>query len=725
MGKILYCRRCGTKLLDQPGGSCPRCLLGAAMQPEPPQPGPAPLQATAEGAGLGDAPPTVDSPPRIVPDASELPTASELAPYFPQLEILELLGRGGMGAVYKARQRGLDRLVAVKILPPSAGQAPGFAERFTREARALARLSHRGIVSVYDFGHAQGLYYFIMEFVDGPDLRRLIRSGKMTPKEALAIVPQICDALQYAHDAGVIHRDIKPENILLDSRGQVKIADFGLAKLFGQATPDYTLTAAECSMGTPRYMAPEQMDNPRSVDHRADIYSLGVVFYEMLTGEVPAGRFAVPSQKSTADVRLDPVVLRSLEREPALRYQKVSDVKTAVESACSSPPIPPRLPRALPQMAAARRQRSRKPVAIFAALGVFIIFFMSLIVIPLLARRTAVRSAERTAPTMDTQATKQQASGQQNVESVAALMRAVEQGDTQEVRVLLSTGANANARDTSGDTPLTRAATLGLLAPAQVLLSFSADPEARSAAGSTPLALAAANGHADLVDLLNNYRAQIDARGNSRGQTALSLAASNGHVKAVEYLLARGADPNLRDRYDLTPLVYALAHGWSEVVPLLRRGGATEDHNYLFTEAYLNVLDKRPADAIIQLEKLLKLGAPEFQVVNWYIVSKDRIYIVPDPRLVLSLVLAECYKRSDQAIKAQEVLAKLGLYTSRILLYWIVQPETSSGEQEYYYLSPNSLGAWSRDVSSEPEVEVETQTGDARTHKGSTSGIVH
>ena len=121
----------------------------------------------------------------------------------------------------------------------------------------------------------------------------------MTPKEALAIVPQICDALQYAHDAGVIHRDIKPENILLDSRGQVKIADFGLAKLFGLATPDYTLTAAECSMGTPRYMAPEQMDNPRLVDHRADIYSLGVVFYEMLTGEVPAGRFAVPSRKST------------------------------------------------------------------------------------------------------------------------------------------------------------------------------------------------------------------------------------------------------------------------------------------------------------------------------------------------------------------------------------------------------------------------------------------
>jgi serine/threonine protein kinase len=145
-------------------------------------------------------------------------------------------------------------------------------------------------------------------------------------------VPQICEALQYAHDQGVVHRDIKPENILLDKRGQVKIADFGLAKLLGQEAADSALTGSRQVMGTPHYMAPEQMEKPLAVDHRADIYSLGVVFYEMLTGELPLGRFAPPSQRVHVDVRLDEVVFRALEKEPERRYQHASEVKTEVES---------------------------------------------------------------------------------------------------------------------------------------------------------------------------------------------------------------------------------------------------------------------------------------------------------------------------------------------------------------------------------------------------------
>ena len=127
-----------------------------------------------------------------------------------------------------------------------------------------------------------------MEFVDGLKLRQLLDTGKLAPQEALAIVPQICDALQFAHDKGVIHRDIKPENILMDRSGQVKIADFGLAKLMGREAKDITLTGAGQVMGTPNYMAPEQIEHPQEVDHRADIYSLGVVFYQMLTGELPS-----------------------------------------------------------------------------------------------------------------------------------------------------------------------------------------------------------------------------------------------------------------------------------------------------------------------------------------------------------------------------------------------------------------------------------------------------
>jgi tRNA A-37 threonylcarbamoyl transferase component Bud32 len=259
--------------------------------------------------------------------AFEPPDPAELAERFPQLEILELIGHGGMGAVYKARQPRLDRLVALKILAPHRVQDPAFAERFTREARTLARLSHPHIVGIHDFGEVEGLYFFVMEYVDGASLREVMQAGRLSPGDALGLVPQICGALQFAHDAGVVHRDVKPENILLDRSGGVKIADFGLAKLL---EPDranaVSLTVSGAVMGTPAYMAPEQIEHPLDVDHRADIYAVGVVFYEMLTGELPLGRFDPPSSKVRMDVRLDDVVLRALEKEPTRRYQFASDV---------------------------------------------------------------------------------------------------------------------------------------------------------------------------------------------------------------------------------------------------------------------------------------------------------------------------------------------------------------------------------------------------------------
>jgi predicted Ser/Thr protein kinase len=319
------CIHCGAELrADAAEGLCPACLLNMAINPQG-------GQVEAE---------TTSQHGRFV-----APEPATLAVHFPHLEILSVLGQGGMGVVYKARQPNLDRLVALKILPPEVGLDSAFAERFTREARALARFDHPRIVSVYDFGQSNGLYYLVMQFVDGANLRQVLRSGQLTPQEALRIVPQICEALQYAHYQGIVHRDIKPENILLDKAGHIKIADFGLAKLLGQKSADPLLTSAGQVMGTPHYMAPEQMERPLTVDHRADIYSLGVVFYEMLTGELPLGRFAAPSQKAPMDARLDQVVLRALEKEPARRYQHASDVKTEVESisptvhAAASPPL--------------------------------------------------------------------------------------------------------------------------------------------------------------------------------------------------------------------------------------------------------------------------------------------------------------------------------------------------------------------------------------------------
>ena len=237
-----------------------------------------------------------------------------------------------MGAVYKARQKSLDRLVALKIINPGADHDPDFAERFAREAKTLARLKHPNIVGVHDFGQTEGLFYFVMEYVDGANLRQLIQSRELEPQQALAIVPQICAALQFAHDEGIVHRDVKPENILVDSRGRVKIADYGLAKLLDKSSMnDVTLTGTHQVMGTPRYMAPEQMEGSQDIDHRADIYSLGVVFYELLTGELPLGRFDLPSEKAGVDSRLDDVVLRALAKEPQRRYQHASELKTEVE----------------------------------------------------------------------------------------------------------------------------------------------------------------------------------------------------------------------------------------------------------------------------------------------------------------------------------------------------------------------------------------------------------
>ncbi len=312
------CPQCGAAL--PPGvlaGLCPACLMKQGIAAD-----------TAAG-----------------PEAAQFqpPGLEEISRLFPQLEILSLIGKGGMGAVYRARQPALDRIVALKILPPQVATGSNFVERFNREARALAKLNHPNIVAVYEFGLAGGLSYFVMEYVDGVNLRELERAGKLSPREALQIVPQICEALQFAHDEGVVHRDIKPENILVDKKGRVKIADFGIAKILGAEQVD--LTGTQAAIGTPHYMAPEQMEKPTEVDHRADIFSLGVVFYEMLTGELPLGKFAPPStRKVEVDVRLDDVVLRALEKDPELRYQNASQVKTAVDTIAGGAAPPPRSP---------------------------------------------------------------------------------------------------------------------------------------------------------------------------------------------------------------------------------------------------------------------------------------------------------------------------------------------------------------------------------------------
>jgi len=276
----------------------------------------------------------------------EPPSPEDLQRQLPQYEFSGLLGRGGMGAVYKGRQPMLDRQVAIKVLPEAFTQAKektDFARRFKQEAQALAGLDHRAIVSVHDFGEtAKGQLYFVMEFVDGMDLRHYLHTagGKLPQERALTIVAQVLDGLDYAHARGIVHRDIKPANILLNREGRVKIADFGLAKrsnlIGGDSAP--APTVSRVVVGSPDFVAPESLDSKTDPDHRADLYAVGVMLYQLLTGRIPRGSFKAPSEVVPGlDPRLDAVVVRATQSDPEDRYASASAVRADLEAILSRP----------------------------------------------------------------------------------------------------------------------------------------------------------------------------------------------------------------------------------------------------------------------------------------------------------------------------------------------------------------------------------------------------
>ncbi|MCP3162824.1 serine/threonine-protein kinase [Myxococcus qinghaiensis] len=260
----------------------------------------------------------------------------------------KLVGTGGMGEVHKATQLSLGRTVAVKLLNAELAKDPSFIARFQKEAAALAALSHPNVVSIVDKGKTDVTYYLVMEFVDGPSLRELIRAPQFDVFGALRRMLEICRAIEYAHGRGVIHRDLKPENILLDQQagGIAKVSDFGLASFLEDASPSsrYALTSTHVSMGTLSYMAPEQRVDAKNADARADIFSLGVILYEWLTGEVPMGTFDPPSQRKPGlDRRLDAIVTRCLKPDPDDRYPSVTALIADLELL-----VPGSLPSMLP-----------------------------------------------------------------------------------------------------------------------------------------------------------------------------------------------------------------------------------------------------------------------------------------------------------------------------------------------------------------------------------------
>ncbi|MBM3862211.1 MAG: serine/threonine protein kinase, partial [Verrucomicrobia bacterium] len=272
-------------------------------------------------------------------------------------EIIAKLGQGGMGAVYKARQPELDRLVAVKFLPRDWSDDSDFVARFKREAASAARLNHPNMVQVYTAGKHEDTYYFVMEFVDGEDVQqRLDRKGRLHPAEAVTIALCVAQALDYGWKrAKLIHRDIKPDNIYLSNNGEVKLGDLGLAKSVSSTLTG--LTPFGGSMGTPHFVSPEQARGNRDVDFRADIYSLGCTLYYMLTGQLPYGRDgdalaivhkhvyepppAILKVWPDCPPALAALVTRMVEKKPEDRYQNYDEVTAEMQCILDSlPPVP-------------------------------------------------------------------------------------------------------------------------------------------------------------------------------------------------------------------------------------------------------------------------------------------------------------------------------------------------------------------------------------------------
>ena len=256
-------------------------------------------------------------------------------PTIPGYELKQLVGKGGMGEVHMATQLSLQRTVAVKLLKHELAKDEQFVGRFEKEGAALATLRHPHIVSIVDRGKAGDTYYLVMEFVDGPSLREKMREPDFDTNRALMAMLLVTRAIEYAHGRGVIHRDLKPENILFDEQagGIPKVTDFGLAGLDESHGPaQRNLTQTHVSMGTASYMAPEQSFDAKSAGPRADLYSLGVMLYETLTGELPVGQFDPPStKKPELDKRLDAIVARCLKPNPDDRYPTASALITELE----------------------------------------------------------------------------------------------------------------------------------------------------------------------------------------------------------------------------------------------------------------------------------------------------------------------------------------------------------------------------------------------------------
>jgi ankyrin repeat protein/predicted Ser/Thr protein kinase len=468
-------------------------------------------------------------------------------------EIISPIAIGGMGTVYRARDPLLEREVALKLIR-GGGDAESRA-RFEREAKILANISHRNIVTIFEFGYHEESPFIAMELLQGRDLDHAMReTPSMTLGQRIGFVRQALVGLGRAHKAGVVHRDIKPANLFVTMDGEVKILDFGVARIDGGS-----MTANKI-LGSEHYMSPEQWTSAATVDGRSDLFSIGVTLYQLIAGVRPfVGETLWATMDKTLREEADltpirthapaliPILQKALSKNVAARYQSAADFAAAIESVriedatLARPPIVPPPPSPPTEsfgemLAAAAGSGQEHVVRELLALG---------------ANVNDRVSHGRT-----------------------ALMEAAKGGHTAIAALLLERGADGNAADDSGNTPLSGAALAGAADLFSVLMSSGADPDAKSVHGVTVLMEAAEGGNTGIIEqLLRDGRVSLDAR-DSANNTALSFAIIRGLKPTYKPLLTAGADPNLVRLDGNTCLSVATREGWLDVVRDLLDHGA-------------------------------------------------------------------------------------------------------------------------------------------------------
>ena len=339
------------------------------------------------------------------------PDTADLAPLFPGYEFVGLIATGGMGAVYCATQKSLDRKVAIKILPREFSNDAAFCAGFEAEAKAMARLNHPNLIGVYDFGEVSGMLYIIMEFVPGKSLFHSSHGRTIDPAEVVKLITGICHGLDHAHTHGILHRDIKPSNVLLDTNARPKIGDFGLARPIGRKSGD-----GEEIFGTPHYTAPEVCDAPATVDHRADIFSVGVILHELLTGRLPADDPRPASLIVPCDARIDAIIRRATDPLPIRRY--ASALELAKDLAAIPNPGGPPAHLKVPSPAPGRpttANRSKQPVHDNPHHGLWGIVTFALVVgIAMFAYKHTTKSTPQDHPSGTADASAKPATGKPN-----------------------------------------------------------------------------------------------------------------------------------------------------------------------------------------------------------------------------------------------------------------------------------------------------------------------